>query len=354
MRRELGGQPSMGISIALVRNLVQAVERSGVTREAFLQKSELSPDDIEDSDRRIDLAEYDRLQLLALEVTGDEAIGFHLAEWGSLAVFDVLGALSLHAPTMRDGIQALRRYHRIMSDCADPELLEEGDRALLRYEFPRSHPRCNQIRAEFGLTVLFQLAKSYLADGDVPRRTSFEHAAPPYVAEYDRVFGGSARFREPFTGFEFDRAWLERPQLHMNRGLFFVLADQAERRLTRLAPASIAARVRAILQTQRPRFRPTMEEIAKQLGMSARSLRRRLSDEGVPFLRLAEEAQMLAARDMLDNVRLSIQEVAYSMGFSEPSAFHRAFKRWTGMTPKQYRELGGSTADTRDGHRSEC
>lgn len=329
----------MSVSITLVRTLVEALDRAGADQALFFREARLAPADLQDADRRIEVPRYDELQLLALRMTGDPALGIHMAEQASLATFDILGTMSLHAPTMRDGIQILVQYHRIVSDCPDSELVEDGALATLRYDFPRSHPRCNQVRAEFGLTVLLRIAQAYVGGDKLPTVASFEHAEPSYRAEYTRVFGGAERFGEPFTGLVFDRAWLDRPQLHQNPDLFSVLQTQAARKLTRVSPnARIADRVRAQLLALDLSTRPAMDAIARRLGMSARSLRRRLTEENDSFSALVEEALGIRARDLLDDPSRSIQQVAYTMGFSEPSAFHRAFKRWTGMTPRQYRE----------------
>jgi AraC-like DNA-binding protein len=336
----------MSVSIALVRTLVEAVDRATGKGDVFFERANLTPQELEDSEVRIPLERYDELQLLALEVSGDEALGIHMGERASLATFDILGSLSLHAPTLRDAVDVLLRFHRILSDCPDSTLVEEGDRATLRYEYPRSHPRCNQIREEFGLTVLTRIGQAYLGEGAYPLAACFRHAAPEYRGEYTRAFGGAERFDQPYTGLEIERSWLDRPQMHQNPSLFSMLETQALRKLTRIGPRATAAdRVRAQLLQEDPAARPNMEAIARKLGMSARSLRRRLTEEQVSFSTLAEETLGAMARELLDDPRRTIHDVAYTMGFSEPSAFHRAFKRWTGLTPKTYRQASSPSHD---------
>ena len=85
---------------------------------------------------------------------------------------------------------------------------------------------------------------------------------------------------------------------------------------------------------------PDMAAVARDMGMSTRSLRRKLAEEGTSYKAVLDQALGAAATLMLKDTRRSIQETAHAMGFSDPTAFHRAFKRWTGMTPKQYREKG--------------
>jgi AraC-like DNA-binding protein len=117
-----------------------------------------------------------------------------------------------------------------------------------------------------------------------------------------------------------------------------VLKTQADRTLGRLArEATLAERVTAHLASHGPRAMPTMSEVAQELGMSARSLRRRLMAEGAVYKDLVDQILMREAKRMLESPQVSIQETAYAIGFGTPASFHRAFKRWTGMTPKEYR-----------------
>jgi AraC-like DNA-binding protein len=150
------------------------------------------------------------------------------------------------------------------------------------------------------------------------------------------VLGPNVRFDQPCTELGFPRAWLDQPQLYQSPELHAVLKRQAERALGRLErDATQTARVERVLAAHSPR-QLTMDEAARELGMNRRSLRRHLAAEGVRYSELAERCRIQAAKRMLEDRRASIQETAFAMGFAAPAAFHRAFKRWTGMTPREY------------------
>ena len=188
------------------------------------------------------------------------------------------------------------------------------------------------------MTGFYRLLQHFAGPEAMPRRVSFEHRKPSYGSEYSRIFRGAERFEQAFTGIEFDSDLLDREQLHKSAELHAVLTAEAERKLNRLTRRmSHAARLRDYLIAAAPKDRSDMTSVARGLGMSVRSLRRRLSEEGVSYAELVEEAHASVAKRLLDDLGRSIYETAYDMGFSDPSAFHRAFKRWTGMTPKQYR-----------------
>ena len=176
-----------------------------------------------------------------------------------------------------------------------------------------------------------------------PHTVSFEHPEPAHEAEYARIFEGAARFEQSFTGIVIDRELLGAATLNQDREFHAALEAQAEKRVSRLARSmTYAQRVRELLIERGASTRTDMNAVAKALGLSARSLRRRLYDEGISYNTIAEGALATLAKQLLSDEARSIQETAYTMGFSDPSAFYRAFKRWTGTTPKTYR----TTRDT--------
>jgi AraC-like DNA-binding protein len=328
----------MSISILLVRGTVEAVIAAGVSREELLDAAHFELARLDDIDGRVGGEELDRVQAAALDLTGDLALGLHLGERASAAAYDMVAYLTSQATTLREGIESFLRFERILSDAPGSELEEGEDVATLKKGLLHSDPRCTRLRAEMSMTGFTRLIQHFVGPKGTPRRVFFEHPAPSYRAEYARIFGGTERFEHAFTGIEFDRTLLDREQLHKNAELHAILTTEAERKLNRLTRRmSHAERLREYLIATAPQERPDMTSVARGLGMSVRSLRRRLSEEGVSYAGLVEEAQASVAKRLLDDPGRSIYETAYDMGFSDPSAFHRAFKRWTGITPKQYR-----------------
>lgn len=328
----------MSVSILMVRTLVEAVERAGVHRDRLLTAAGIDAAQLDDSSIRLSLAEYDRVQLAALAVSGDEALGLRIGEHASSAAFDVLGHLTEHAATLRQSVETIIRYSHILSVGPDATLCEEGETASIRYAFPHGPSPTVRLVAELATSGLLRLIRLFVGSDARPRGVFFEYEAPAYHAEYTRAFDGVERFGQAFTGIEFDRAWLDRTQLHTNAELYTVLQDQAERALSRVTrSADLAELVRAHLATHDPANMPTMDVVARHCGVSARTLRRRLLAEGVEYNVLLDRVLTGFAKRLLEGPRGSIHETAYAMGFATPAAFHRAFKRWTGMTPTAYK-----------------
>lgn len=321
-----------------IRGLVSAVERAGIGRARFLSDAGIEPAQLSDSQRFLSLSAYSRVLRAALACSGDPALGLHMAEATTAVTFDVLGPLSDHSRSLRDALQVGTRYARIVTD--GPQLLLEEADATATLRITLSHPSTPEARftAEFSTVSLLRVIRRYVGEQAQVQRVCFAYPAPPHRAEYARIFGGREQFDAPQVSMDFERAWLERTHLGSSAELHDLLRTRAELLLAKAdRGAPIGERVKRWLDSQSARTRPTMDAIARDLGMSARSLRRRLQAERTPFNALLEGALLQRAKRMLADPQRSIQETAYAMGFDTPSAFSRAFKRWTGTSPSAFR-----------------
>lgn len=335
----------MSVSVTLVRALVEEVARAGRDPDAFLAAAGLDRPELADPDARLTFSRYYRVQELALAWTGDPALGLHLGERASLSAFHVVGFLCAHCSSLRQALSALDRYRPLLLELDGPVLEEAGGAAELRFRFRDDRGRCDRMGAEFTVAAVVQIGRMCLGRAASPREVRFEHPAPPYHAEVRRVLGAPVAFGADATRLCFDGALLDAPLLHANPDLFRVLAGEADRKLAGLAEAPLRDRVRALVLEEREAGRLTMQEVSRRLGLSERSLRRRLDDEGVSYAAVVKEAIAEAAQRRLRDASVPIKGIADQLGFSEPSAFHRAFKRWTGMTPQQFRDGAAPAPD---------
>jgi AraC-like DNA-binding protein len=225
---------------------------------------------------------------------------------------------------------------RLFTDESNLALSEDAERVTVRFSaLPHKAPIAERFAAEMFASGIGSLVTSF--SGERPERVNFTYAPPLYHAEYARVFAGSERFEQPFTGLTFDRRFLHAAPLHQDDEVHDALRLVAERRILRLTGRiPYSTRVREQLAQQGPTPQPDIVRVARALGLSERSLRRRLAREGKTFHLVANEAAAAMAKQLLLTGDRSIQETAYEMGFSNTSTFHRAFKRWTGMTPRRY------------------
>ena len=324
------------ISSVLARGIAEALEVSGFHSSEFLAASGLDRG-MHDQDSGISAAAYERAVEAVLDATGEPALGLLLGERIGLGAFGIVGHLVATAHTFRAAALALVHHERLFGAGFHVRLQEEGDRAWFEIDLPSLGSRAHRFHAELVLTALARAAKSYGSRDMGVRRVLFEHPTPPHEHEYIRLFLGAERFGQPFSGLEIDRSLLDRESFHHDPELFALLEAEAQRRENRTVRGlTHAERLKQYLVDHMSE-RPDMELAARRLGMSSRSLRRRLTEEGTSWNRITDDALGMLARRMLDDPTSSVKETAYALGFSDPTSLYRAFKRWTGKTPKQYK-----------------
>ena len=327
------------ISIRVVQGLVDAVTATGVDRQTFLDSAKLQASLLEDEDARVSRAHMFRMCELALDLTGDDALGLHWGELFTDATFTPLSHLIAHSDNLRAGFQTLFDFQRLMTDETHYELVEDGDHVILRLSaLPEQSQRLQKFVAEMEAIGIYRLMRSFGADVR-PESVGFAYPAPAYRDQYARVFHGIERFDQPHSALTFSRTLMSSVPLHKDpdvRSALQAIASRRVLRLTKRMPYSL--RVREELVKLGPCVRSDMSQVAHALGMSVRSLRRRLEAEGETFNAVVNEAAAIIAKQLLEDKQKSIQEAAFEMGFADASGFHRAFKRWTGVTPRSYLE----------------
>jgi AraC-like DNA-binding protein len=210
-----------------------------------------------------------------------------------------------------------------------------------------SSKRTQQFTAESTLTGFLKLVRVYCANAR-PLRVRCAYPAPPYAAEYARVFGTNVEFDQPHNELELEHALLDAPSPHADSDMFDAQRVIAERRLVQVThDAPYAVRVREHLIGRFP-ARVNMGCVAQALGLSERSLRQQLAEEGTSYREVEHAALGMLARELLQDPRRTIQETAYEMGFSDAATFHRAVKRWTGQTPSALRGSGRDVVEPVD------
>lgn len=332
------------MSISVVRTLADVVERAGVSLAALLRAAAIELDGLDRADARVSRAAVYRLCEAAIDLTQNPALGLHWAESLGGHAFVPISLLIAHAPTLRHALEALSDFHRLIADQLGYQLIEKHDVVTLRrIPLAGESSRLERCVSEMFVTGMFNVIRSF----HVPaRRTqvNFDYPAPAHVAEYERVFEGSARFDQPVSGIVFERAFMNNPSPHRDLDVHDALRSIAQRRVFRLTQQTpYAERARDVLVEQHACAPVSMELVAQALGLSVRSLRRRLSAEGRTYKSVLNEAFAILAQHRLRTTQCTIQEIAFELGFADTSGFFRAFKRQVGMTPQQYRsqQLGG-------------
>jgi AraC-like DNA-binding protein len=330
----VGSTPEATVSMGLVRALLDALARQGVSRADVLDRAGLEPQRVDTPAARASRAELYRVTELALSLTNDPALGLRWAENVTDRTFAPLSHVIAHASSLRRGFELLAEFYPLLSDQVSYQVSETEEQVVLRAPLPvgASEP-VQRLTAELTLAGFWGFVRSFHPSAS-PIAVSFEYAAPAHRHEYSRWFNGKERFDQGETGIIFDRALLDLTSRYRDDEILEVMQKVAEQQLHQLVSGTpFAVRVRNHMAERATTERADMQSVARAMGLSERSLRRRLSAEETSFEALHTEAQGAAAKHLLAHQGRSIQEAAHEMGFSDASTFHRAFKRWTGMTP---------------------
>ena len=327
------------ISMPMIRTILALLTNAGVDVDGFLQDVSIDSAKVTRSNERINLAVYDRIQEKAMEVLDDPALGLHMGERTSPSALGLLGHLLISAPTILESFRLFFKYHRIVSDSEPSELSVDGDYATLTYDYPRSTAVCNRIRAEFGLVQVGNLGRSMLGVDLNAVEVRFEHPPTDYLSEYERIFKAPILFNQPKTQIVFPVDILQRRLLHADATMHALLMEEADKQLEQLqGRKTIADEVEQFLLHTMEDRKPTINRVAEHFGINERTLRRKLESQETSFSELLGKVQCKYAKNLLKDTEVPVESIAERLQFSEPSAFYRAFKRWTGLTPSEYRE----------------
>ena len=318
------------------------LEVAGADVDAVLASAGLGRAQLEDPDARIDHERWVALLEIGCEVTGDPDFGLHAAERIAPRSYSLPALLIRSLPTVAEGMARVTRYSRILHEGMEIDLGLEGDLARCRLSFlpGLAHPR---ILSEHMLGHWSVIGVQFLGpDSPRPLEARFTHAPPASTAEHERVIGAPVVFGAEHTELVFSPDMLSVPLESANTHLSALLEDEA-RRLARSLPEddTVVGRCRAWIRSELMAGRePRLDGLADALRMGSRTLRRRLSTEGTTLRVLLDQVRRDLAEAHVASGELSLEEIAHLLGFSEGAAFRRAFKRWTGLTPTQYRREG--------------
>lgn len=278
----------------------------------------------------------------------EEHVGLYLAE--HLPAFHglLLEYMFLSSATFGDGLRHALRYVRLLSDSLSAKLEIDAEVATLIIGLSAGVPRHFPEMLAGAVMRMFR----ELTEGDFsPREVQFIHAEGAPLARYEQVYGCPVRFAQPQYALQFDAAVLAKASPHAAPELLQIHESLARRQLAEVERLDLVRQVRELIAELLVDNGATLEQVAARLHMPARRLRERLAVAGVRFNDLITDYRCRLAKGLLLNTDERIEVIVERTGFSEPSTFYRAFKRWVGETPVEFRRRGRDDAERQGGNR---
>lgn len=288
------------------------------------------------------IADFDKIAALferAADLTGNDLVGLQRGQVREMRRSGLICYVGISAPTIRDMLRSLARYRRVFSDAVELDLsgLDDEGTLLWHYNIPHSVP--HRQHSEFAAAGLLQAIRNAANRQIAPERVAFHHPRNAHMEAFDRYFGCPVQFGAPHNVIQLRKEDLGTPLVTADNDLYATLkecGDSALQQKSRKVPALVAEVDRAIAE-RLSSGGATQDEVARALGMSPRTLSRRLAERGTSFFRILDDLRRSLAISYLRNSDLTLAETAFLLGYSGLSSFNDAFKRWTGRTPGQFR-----------------
>jgi AraC-like DNA-binding protein len=326
------------VSVSLAHYSLLGLLASGAAIEPVLECAGLPSSLLEQPGARIPIANLARLTRCSWNTMGSETNGF-TARPVPLGSFAMMCHATITCPNLRRALLRADRFYSLISDEFSIRLDERGDEARLIIRHDNRLGLDNRGFIE-SLFVFWLRWASWLIDREIlPEHIHLGFSPPDYAGEYYQLFPCDHFFDAEGHYLTMASRYLDVPVVRQAGDLVDFLNNAPECLMLRYrSEDSLSAQVRKILKSSLNPEGTSLEDVAASLVTSPQSLRRKLREEGNGFQELKDSVRRQAASQLLLHSGLSVNDIAARLGFSEASAFHRAFRKWTGFTPGQYRE----------------
>lgn len=322
--------------------IIEYMTKQGVSKEEFLKQAEFPLSQLENPNSRVAYSDFVRACELAMKILNDPYLGLHLGENIRGGHLGTHGIALMSCSTVRELVMQSVRYSSLTMDIGYNEIEINKDQCI-RYwhsNLPDDAP-LTRFQDELTQATAVVLMRFFTNRDDIPPKwVWFRHARPESVEAYEKLFQCPIYFNKPQTAIGFDASLLDYPLPHANSHLKRVMDDLCAQLIKQLGdavePTWLSGARKAVLESFKTGA-PEINDIAEALHFTGNELKEKLAERGFSFRSFVDDLRHSLALGYMRDPMLDIVDIAYLLGFSEQSAFQRAFKRWTGHSPGVYR-----------------
>ncbi|MFN2235343.1 MAG: AraC family transcriptional regulator [Anaerolineales bacterium] len=333
------------VTVAILKQMFLYLDSIDFGTDALLISLGVDPDLAKSPDGYIPIETYLRIEEAAAEATNDPSFGFHMGQYAEPGSWSILGYLMMNCRTLGEAFEKSGRYSRVIGNLIEGEPHFGINKITMISTTPAHAPNMPRYCFESAFTSGVRMMRSLTGLELSPLEVTFIYPQPALYEEYERFFRCPVIFDHKVNSMSIHPKLLHTPILLPNPGLLEYFENYAQQFIAEMdRQDAYTQAVTRILLENLDNENLSIKQVAKEMSVSVRTLQNRLKDEGVVFSDLLSEVrQQLAQKYLKENY--SVEEITYLLGFSEPSVFRKAFKRWSGITPRQYRERPVPTAN---------
>jgi len=333
-------EPQVSASITLT--LVRALQQLGVTdTDSLLEKAGIEKSMLAQPENRLPFSQQEAFWQLALDAS-DETLPLVFAAQSQPASFSITGYIAMNSETVGDALDSTAHYLAVAGEGGRLEVHRDDEQIHVEYVAVNADQPLSAVRSCAVLAANLMLGRWLIGDAFHPECIELRLAAPKDDSAFTRFFDGPLHFAATRNRLSFPRD-IETVKIpHASLDLLNLMKTRADGVIEKIKGVSAhhetTDQVATLLISTLMGQEPDKARIAEQLGVSQRTLQRRLSSEGTSYQQVLDNTRHQLALDYLKQPELTITDIAYLLGFTEPSAFYRAFKKWHGQTPGQLRD----------------
>jgi AraC-like DNA-binding protein len=326
------------VSVTVLKQMFLYLDSLDVDIDAFLRSLGIDPVKVQSPDTRIPIKTYLRIQDQAAQYVNDPNFGLHMGEYAEAGSWSILGYIMMNCETLGEAFQKSARYHRIIGNLIEGNASLRLNKIKVALVTPPHAPKMSRHCFEATISSSVRMMRTLTGEEINPLKVTFSYPEPESTAEYERVFRCPVLFDQKETSFVIHIGVLNKPILYANPELLHHFERYAQAYLAEMDRQDEHTRaVTKIILSRLDDEGLTIKKVAKEMSVSVRTLQYRLKGEGVVFTDLLKDVRENLAKKYLCQ-DYTVEEITYLLGFSEPSVFRKAFKKWSGVTPSEYRQ----------------
>lgn len=331
---------NLQVSVSVTQTLLQALRQyDHINLNALLAEAGIDPEQLSQPENRIPYAQQARLWQLAVTASKDESFPLTFAQQSQPASFSVAGYIAMNSRTVGEAMDASQLYQRAAGEGGALSIARDADNIYVNYLPVDPGLNSTPPRSCAMLAANLILGRWLVGETYTPIAVELSMSEPDRPDIFVDFFRCSVQFSCPKDQLTFRRELEHIPIPHASLELLALMKQRADKVIAQATPKqTLAAQVAALLVQSLLGQEPDKATIAENLGMSPRTLQRKLAKESTSYQEVLDQTRHKLALDYLEQPQLNITDIAYLLGFTEPSAFYRAFKKWHGLPPGQYRE----------------